>query len=74
MSLFENLRNNDEAKILISIIWGLGFATLFRKACKGRNCIVINGPKPSEMENKIYRFDNKCYKYKAINTKCKKNK
>ena len=26
----------DLGKVIISIIWGLGLATLFRKVCKGR--------------------------------------
>ncbi len=62
----------DGGKILISVIWGLGLAALFRKVCKGRDCIVIKGPKPVEMNNKIYKFDDKCYLYTAENTQCKK--
>ena len=58
-------------KIVLSIIWGLGVSALFRRACKGRNCIIIKGPNPKEMNGKIYIFDSKCYKYKAINTSCR---
>ena len=36
---------SKHGKIIISIIWGLGLAALFRKVCEGRNCIVIKGPK-----------------------------
>ena len=56
---------------LFSFILGLGLAALFRKVCKGRSCIIMRGPKPAEMHNKIYKFDNKCYKYTAANTQCK---
>jgi len=66
----KEVMNTDSGKILISVIWGLGLAALFRKVCKGRNCIVIKGPRPSEMDNKIYKFDDKCYLYTAENTKC----
>ena len=62
---------NKSIQILISIIWGFGLAMLFRRSCKGRNCIVIKGPKPEEMNDKIYKHDNKCYKYKAETTSCK---
>ena len=72
MSLRAKLKSY-EGKVLMSILLGLGLATLFRKACKGRNCIVIRGPEPEEMHNKIYSFDNKCYKYRAVNTSCNKN-
>lgn len=70
--MVEDFVNNDKGKIFISIIWGLGLATLFRKVCKGRKCMVIKGPKPEEMDNKVYKFDEKCYLYKAQNTTCKK--
>jgi hypothetical protein len=58
-------------QILISIIWGLGIAIFFRKSCNGRNCIVIKGPRAEDMDNKIYSFNDKCYKYTAKNTSCK---
>lgn len=70
--MISNLLSTREGKIILSIIWGLGLSALFRRACKGRTCIIIKGPKPNEMHNKIYKFDNKCYKYTAVNTKCKK--
>ena len=69
--MFSNLSSSREGVILISIIWGLGLSALFRKVCKGRSCIIMRGPKPADMHNKIYKFDNKCYKYTAANTQCK---
>ena len=72
MGILDNLEITREATIIISIVWGLGLSAIFRKACNGRNCIVMRGPSPSEMENKIYKFDNKCYRYKAQTTKCTK--
>ena len=38
-----------------------------------RNCIVIKGPKPKELDNQIYKYEDKCYKYKAKQTKCSKD-
>lgn len=73
MSFVEKLRS-DTGRIILSIIWGLGLAMLFRRVCKGRNCIIIKGPKPSEMEGKIYKFNNKCYKYTSETTHCIPNK
>ena len=43
-------------KILISIIWGLGIAALFRNVCKGTDCIVIKGPNPNEIKQNIYKI------------------
>ena len=72
MGVVDDFINTGKGKIIISIIWGIGLATLFRKVCKGRKCLIIHGPKPEEMNNKVYKFDNKCYLYKAQNTTCKK--
>lgn len=70
--MFRDLLSSDEGKIIISCIWGLGLASLFRQVCKGRQCIVIEGPKPDEMDNKIYGFEGACYKYSAKNVSCNK--
>ena len=72
MAFMDTLLGTREGKIILSIIWGLGLAALFRKVCKGRSCIVVKGPSPSEMEGKVYSFNDKCYEYTAENTSCKK--
>jgi hypothetical protein len=61
-------------KYLISILLGIGLATLFRSACKGKNCVVFEAPPLNEIENTIYKHDNKCYKYKPVAISCNKNK
>ena len=60
-------------RILISIIWGLGLATLFRKVCIGRNCIIYKAPNPQEMSDHVYSHDGKCYTYNINTTKCTNN-
>lgn len=74
MGIVNEILDSKQGKIVLSIIWGLGLASLFRRACKGRKCIVIKGPKPEEMDNKVYKFDDKCYLYKSQNTSCKLKK
>lgn len=69
MGLVEVIQN-PISKIILSVLWGLALSTLFRRACKNRSCIVIRGPRPLDMEGKIYEFDNKCYIYKAKLTEC----
>jgi hypothetical protein len=68
--MIDKILKSKHGKIIISIIWGLGLAALFRKVCEGRSCLVIKGPKPKEVDGKIYKFDNKCYKYNSYTTKC----
>ena len=50
MGVLNNILKDKYGKIIISVIWGFGLATIFRRICKGRNCIVIKGPKPAEVE------------------------
>jgi hypothetical protein len=71
MGMFNNILDNKQGKIILSIIWGLGLASLFRKACKGRKCIVIQAPNIKETTSNIYSFDNKCYKFVTESTSCK---
>lgn len=61
-------------KTLISILLGLGLATLFRKVCKGRNCLVFQAPKIDKIENQVFEFDDKCYKFNKKATKCDNTK
>jgi hypothetical protein len=63
---------NKVGKTIISIILGLGLASLFRRACKNNNCIVIKGPNPNLIKGKTFRYEDKCYKYNPKATNCNK--
>ena len=67
----KNLLKMHGAKIIISIIWGLGLATLFKKTCKDRNCSVYTAPDPSDITDNIYMFDKNCYIFKTELTRCR---
>ena len=54
----------------MSILWGLGLSALFKKVCKGRNCIVYSAHNPREIEKNIYKHNEKCYNYKTQITEC----
>jgi hypothetical protein len=58
----------------MSFLLGLGLATLFRSACKGKRCHTYASPPMSEVVNQIYRFDGKCYKMEKHAVKCDKTK
>ena len=59
----KNFINSEKGIILLSIIWGLGLSAIFRKVCKGRNCIVIKGVNPKNIKDKIFKIDDKCVKF-----------
>jgi hypothetical protein len=71
---FKKLLNSETGKIVISALLGLGLATLFNKVCKDKNCIIFNGPVLSEIDDKIYKYGDKCYKYKMHPSKCESTK
>lgn len=60
--------------IIISVILGLGLSTLFKKACKGSRCIVINSPAKEKVDDTVFKYkgDKTCYKYDSYITKCNK--
>jgi hypothetical protein len=71
---FKRLLNTPLGVIFISILLGLGIATLFRKVCSDRNCIVFHGPVITEFEDKIYSHGEKCYQYSLVSDTCNPTK
>ena len=65
---------SDTGKIIMSIILGIGLATFFRVACKGRQCRVISSPPIEEIEDQTYKFNDKCYAFEKNAIDCKRNK
>lgn len=64
----------DTGKYIVSIILGLGLATLFKNVCKDKNCLIYKAPSLEEIEKNTYQVDNKCYKYKLVQAKCNQDK
>ena len=69
-SIFKNILKSNNANIIFSIIWGLGLASLFRRVCKGRECIVYRAPSLNSIKGKTFGFNNKCYNYIPRLVKC----
>ena len=57
-------------KYVISILLGVGLASLFRKACKDRNCMVFHAPPFEEVTKNVYQHNNKCYTFKDKTIDC----
>lgn len=66
----KRLLNTKIGVFLISLILGLGLATLFYKACDGKKCINFNGPLISEIDGKTYKYGEECYKYTVHSAPC----
>lgn len=65
---------SSTGKTLLSIILGFGLASLFRTVCKDKNCMIFKSPPLEDIKDKIYKHDDKCYKYNPVPVKCNANK
>lgn len=65
---------SKHSAVFISIILGFGLATMFRRACKERNCIIFRAPELNKIKNKVFKFNNNCYSYKENGVSCDTNK
>jgi len=65
--------HSQSGKYVMSIILGLGLSCVFREVCKDKKCYIYKLPPSDEINGKIYKYDNKCYKYNQVPTKCDKN-
>jgi YHS domain-containing protein len=70
----KRLLNTPMGVFLISVLLGLGLATLFYKTCSGKQCIDFNGPLISEVDGKTYKFGEECYKYTFHSQPCDETK
>ena len=66
--------HSHTGKLLMSALLGFGLATLFRKVCTDKKCIIFNGPIIGDFDKKTYQYDGKCYKYKTVASKCDSTK
>ena len=66
--------HTETGKYIMSILLGFGLASLFRTVCKGKNCQVFRAPHLDQIQDKIHRYNNKCYTYLPESTKCSADK
>lgn len=75
--VIRNILYTERGQIILSIILGLGLATLFRKMCKNKDCYRFIGPEQNKLRDQIFSYDtdnNKCYKLHETNVKCGSHK
>lgn len=53
--------NNDTSSIILSIIWGLGVACIFRKICDNNECIIVRYP--DNLDEYLIEDNKKCYNF-----------
>jgi len=65
---------SESGIFIISILLGLGLASIFRKACNDRKCIVFNAISYKNIKEKIYKFGSDCYKFEQVSESCDNSK
>lgn len=70
MQAFQRALHTEYGRIVISILLGLGLSSLFRKACKGTNCIQFKAPSVKELEKDIFKHGETCHKFRAVTKNC----
>ena len=70
----KRLLDTQIGQVLISILLGIGLATLFHKVCTDKSCLTFNGPVLNEIDGKVYKFGDMCYTYKLEPIKCDASK
>jgi hypothetical protein len=71
-SLLKKL-NTPVGRIIISVLLGLGLASIFRNSCYSKKeCIAFTAPKMSDIENQVYKFNDKCYTFHLTSRTCMK--
>ena len=66
----KRILNSERGKYVLSILLGLGLATLFRKSCNRNKCLVFKAPNLNQVKDKIFGYNNKCYKFHETNITC----
>lgn len=72
--VISRLLHTTTGRYVLSVILGLGLASLFRSACKGKNCLVYTAPSVEDVDGQVFKFNDKCYTYSRSHTKCNKDK
>lgn len=65
------LIESKTGKYLMSILLGFGLASMFRVACKGSRCKIYNAPPDlMDIDDRIYKYNGKCYQMKQEHMTC----
>lgn len=68
--VLDRLFYNESGQILVSIVFGVALAFMFRKVCKGEHCIVMQPPPLDDIDKYVYKVNNVCYKYSPRVSEC----
>lgn len=72
MNKLKKILNSKSSSTILSIILGLGLASIFKMSCDSRSCLIY---KAADLEDKnIIKYNEKCYEAKEKIEKCDSSK
>jgi hypothetical protein len=68
--------HSETGRVMVSIILGLGLASLLRTTCKDKNCVIVHAASMDDISKKTYKHPayTGCLKYEIVPVKCDKSK
>jgi hypothetical protein len=66
----DRLFHTKPGNMIVSALFGVGFAFMFSRACKGANCVVIHAPKMEEVKDKVFQIQDECFTYTPKMVSC----
>ncbi len=71
--MIERVLKNPNFNIIFSVVLGMAIIFIIKPVCGAGGCKPIEkAPPVKEMDKKVYRFGEKCYKYTAKSIECPK--
>jgi hypothetical protein len=71
MGMLEDFMSKRAGCIAVSALLGIGLATMFHRACVGRDCVVMKGPDVNHITSHVWRNGHEgCYKYSVQKVDC----
>lgn len=68
---FKRFMETNTGRYILSMILGIGLASLFRKACLDRKCLAFKAAPINEVVDQTFKFGDKCYKFVPKPEACK---
>ena len=72
-NVVDRLLRNESGQICVSILLGLGLASIFRRVCKDSQCRIVRAAPLASISNKTFKIGNKCVQYVPYPVACDKS-
>lgn len=67
--IISRLFYTETGQAFVSALIGLSLALIFKRVCK-ENCVLYIAPNKDDIDGKVFKFEEGCYKYSKVNVKC----